>query len=157
MYFISCTFLHMKGHLPKNYKNTFSRIKKLIYQNQKSKIKNQKDLVNYTVKVIETINDEISRTRLTEPFWNEQRKKGGITHPKSPKTEPNIQPTLYWRILSLISGTGIHCCREPSIGSGDLDFQFSYTTKSSKDLFLPVEFKLAHGNIDHGIETQLPI
>jgi len=103
----------------------------------------------------------VERRRWIEPFWDGQRKfkhKGEeIIVPRSPKSEPKIQPTLHVILDMALMPLGIQVIRESDEGIGSLDFRFLFTTKSGSPLSVGVEFKIAHhGEIKKGIEKQLP-
>jgi len=99
----------------------------------------------------------IEDRRLTAPFWDARRKVNSTTTPARPKKEPDIQPTLYFLLDESLKKYGVHVCREPHVGPGELDYICSYTDKKNNRLAVPVEFKLAHHNsfLD-GLSKQLP-
>ncbi|WNM59952.1 hypothetical protein [Candidatus Nitrospira allomarina] len=110
--------------------------------------------------IIDIIKHQIENRNWIQAFWNDPHKtkiKGKmISIPKQPKREPSIQPTLQVLLCISLNPLGVHVERETAEGVGSLDFKCLFTTKDGTPLCVLVEFKLAHGDIKHGLEKQLP-
>ena len=125
-------------------------------------IMNESDLRNAVLSFIDSvIKHHIEDRRWVEPFWNSKSTtthKGDKVYIKaSPKSEPEIQPTLDVLFIEGLEASGIRVSRETDEGIGNLDFCFSFNTDDGKLFKVNLEVKLAHhGKIEHGIATQLP-
>lgn len=136
-------------------------------------VKKQSDPIHYNIQteadllalVMDIINEDIihniENRRLTQAFWDGSRKikieDKEVPVPQEPKSEVNIQPTLYFLLQLSLKSLGIHVVRETDEGIGHLDFKFLYTTSDHKALSICLEFKLAHHKkIKHGLTKQLP-
>ena len=125
-------------------------------------IENENDLLCIVNKTIEDfLIHNIEHRRWIEPFWDGERKikidGNEVIVPRTPKSEPKIQPTLHVILDMALRPLGIHVLRESDEGIGLLDFRFLYTNKKNIPLSIGVEFKIAHHQkIQHGLTKQLP-
>jgi len=127
-----------------------------------NEIKEEGDLLRFVVdNAFSLLQHHIQNRRWIDPFWDGTRKVASeattISVPCSPKSETEIQPTLYVILHMALSRYGIQIARETDEGVGSLDFRCFFTTKSGKPLTIGIEFKIAHHKqIQKGIRRQLP-
>lgn len=73
-----------------------------------------------------------------------------------PISEPETQPIIQNQLKAICDYVGIKLSREVVSGNGKIDFLCSYTFQNNKILISSIELKNAHGEVDHGIQVQLP-
>jgi hypothetical protein len=139
------------------------RICEIIRKRNIPDIKTENDLSDYILYVIkDLIMHEVENRNWTDAFWNSERKVKrdngeDIPIPAEPKKETEIQSTLHVFFRLVLDDLGIQVDREPSVGIGNVDFKFTYATKSESKINTLLEFKLAHHQkIKHGLTKQLP-
>jgi len=117
-----------------------------------TKITNKRSFSGFCYRLLEmTLKKSIEFGGLNESFWIEEGSK------MIPVLERKAQPIIYNQIRFLAAIKGISLSREVIAANGSLDFHFSYT-KNDVLMNVCVELKNAHhGNIEHGITTQLPL
>jgi len=98
-----------------------------------------------------TLKKSIEYGGLHKAFWE------GGSEGKFPIAEPQAQPIIFNHLRFIAELKGIRLSRETIASDGSLDFHFSYN-KNDILMNVCVELKNAHhGNIEHGIKTQLPL
>jgi hypothetical protein len=103
----------------------------------------------FCVKLLElTLKKAIELGGLHQTFWNTNGQ---------PISEPEAQPIIYNQLRFIAEIKGINVSRETVAADGSLDF-FLYYCKNDKPMKVCVELKNAHHqNLEHGINTQLPL
>jgi hypothetical protein len=117
-----------------------------------TKIYSRSAFLEFCYKLLEvSLKKSIEFGGLHSAFW---KKDGDVS---KPVLERAAQTIIYNNIRYLAEMKGVRVHREAMASDGSVDFHFSYT-KNDKRMEVCVELKNAHhANIDHGINTQLPL
>ena len=117
-----------------------------------TEINSKKSFFDFSVKFIEiTLKKAVEFGGLHKSFWTQGDGTG------KPLPERSAQPIIHSIIRFLAEMKGIRISREIVASDGSLDFHFSYT-KHDVLMNVCVELKNAHhGNLQHGITSQLPL
>ncbi len=112
-------------------------------------IKSEKNLAEFVYKLFDLIvKNSIELQGHYADTWKDQN---------TPKSEPNLQPTIFNLIRIFLNMSGIQISRESIVSNGQIDFLISYTLNNNDLLNVAVELKLAHADVEKGINYQLPI
>lgn len=110
-----------------------------------------RDLMGGVSGVLFHLSERIEILNLYQPFWDTPRKTES-----RPKSEVDIQPTLFALMLDKAEERQLTVERESVHGTGEVDFLFSGTVNGIPERVC-VEFKLAHNKkLHNGIKNQLP-
>jgi hypothetical protein len=104
------------------------------------------------MELLEGVQDKILFSSMQSAFWNKSD-NGTLT----PKRETDVHKIVEALLFDGCVAKNLQCFAEPRIDGGNIDFLITGTLSNGEHHKICIEFKNAHaGDLNHGIETQLP-